>query len=105
VNFGADSPNPKRRYYRDHMWAEMKDWLATGAIDKAPAAGDRPANTGTATDTKQRIWLESKEDIKKRGEKSPDDGDALALTFAQHVARAKPKTAVMLPLPSSWMGS
>jgi hypothetical protein len=40
-------------------------------------------------DSKQRIWLESKEDMKKRGEKSPDDGDALALTFAAPVAPAQ----------------
>jgi hypothetical protein len=30
--------------------------------------------------------LESKADMQKRGQASPDDGDALALTFAQAVA-------------------
>jgi len=30
--------------------------------------------------------LESKADMQKRGQASPDDGDALALTFAQVVA-------------------
>jgi hypothetical protein len=30
--------------------------------------------------------LESKSDLAQRGEASPDDADALALTFAQHVA-------------------
>ena len=30
--------------------------------------------------------LESKADMQKRGQASPDDGDALALTFAQPVA-------------------
>lgn len=82
VNFGADSPNVKRRYYRDHMWAEMKDWLASGAIDKDKRLESDLQKPGLRPDAKQRIWLESKEDIKKRGEKSPDDGDALALTFA-----------------------
>jgi hypothetical protein len=33
--------------------------------------------------------LESKADIQKRGQASPDDGDALALTFAQPVAPAE----------------
>jgi hypothetical protein len=32
---------------------------------------------------------ESKADIQKRGQASPDDGDALALTFAQPVAPAE----------------
>jgi phage terminase large subunit len=32
------------------------------------------------------LVLESKADMQKRGQASPDDGDALALTFAQAVA-------------------
>ncbi len=91
VNFGADSPDPKRRYYRDHMWAEMKAWLGTGAIDTLPRLEIDLQGPGLRPDNKQRIWLESKEDMKKRGEHSPDDGDALALTFAQRVSlRPKP---------------
>jgi hypothetical protein len=33
--------------------------------------------------------LESKADMQKRGQASPDDGDALALTFAQPVEPAE----------------
>jgi hypothetical protein len=33
--------------------------------------------------------LESKADMQKRGQASPDDGDALALTFSQRVAPAE----------------
>ena len=33
--------------------------------------------------------LESKADMQKRGQASPDDGDALALTFAEDVAPAE----------------
>jgi hypothetical protein len=33
--------------------------------------------------------LESKADMQKRGQASPDDGDALALTFAQPVPPAE----------------
>jgi hypothetical protein len=46
---------------------------------------------GLREENKQRIWLESKQDMRRRGEKSPDEGDALALTFAIPV---KAKTAV-----------
>jgi hypothetical protein len=34
------------------------------------------------------LVLESKADMQKRGQDSPDDGDALALTFAQPVEPA-----------------
>mgnify|MGYP007089698476 CR=1 FL=1 len=37
-----------------------------------------------------QIQLERKEDMKKRGLASPDRGDALALTFAQHVTDMPP---------------
>jgi hypothetical protein len=36
-----------------------------------------------------RCAVESKADMQKRGQASPDDGDALALTFAQPVAPAE----------------
>ena len=35
------------------------------------------------------LVLESKADMQKRGQASPDDGDALTLTFAQGVAPAE----------------
>ncbi len=40
---------------------------------------------GYKFDSNSRLVLEKKEDIKKRGLSSPDDGDALALTFAAPV--------------------
>lgn len=90
VNFGAFSPNPKRRFMRDHIWAEMKDWLATGCIDKHPELETDLTAPGLKPDNQQRIWLEDKETMKKRGVDSPDDGDALALTFAAPV-KIKPR--------------
>ena len=100
VNFGSDSPNNKRRFMRDHMWAEMKDWLLVGAIDNHHELEADLTGPGLRPDNKQRIWLESKETMKKRGVDSPDDGDALALTFAATVRApvSKPKGA---PMPSS----
>lgn len=92
VNFGSDSPNQKRRYMRDHMWAEMKDWLLTGAIDSSPRLESDLVGPGLRPDRQQRIWLESKEDMKKRGLDSPDEGDALALTFAHAVKVVHPVT-------------
>ena len=85
VNFGADSPSPKCRYMRDYMWAEMKDWLLTGAIDSSPRLEADLIGPGVREELKQRIWLESKKEMKARDVPSPDEGDALALTFAQPV--------------------
>jgi hypothetical protein len=98
VNFGADSPDPtKYRYYRDYMWAQMKEWLLVGAIDGHHELESDLIGPGTRPDPRQRVWLESKEDMKKRDVDSPDDGDALALTFAASV-RPKPKQPpVQLP--------
>lgn len=100
VNFGSDSPDIKRRFMRDHMWAEMKDWLLVGAIDKHPELEADLTGPGLRPDNRQRIWLESKETMKKRGVDSPDDGDALALTFAAPV-RARVQR-VQEPLSANW---
>lgn len=73
---------------RAEMWGAMKDWLSAGIIDNDPELkADLPAvEYGyKMLDGKDVIILERKEDMKKRGLSSPDDGDALALTFAYPV--------------------
>ena len=89
VNFGSDSPDEKCRFMRDYMWQNMKEWLMNGAIDSDPQLEADLTGPGTRYDQRQRIWLESKEDMKKRGLDSPDDGDALALTFAAPIPMPK----------------
>ena len=91
VNFGADSPDEKFRYMRDFMWGQMKQWLLTGAIDKDQQLETDLTSPGTRPNDRQLVWLESKEQMKKRGVDSPDDGDALALTFAAPVQAPKPR--------------
>jgi hypothetical protein len=82
----------------------MKDWLGTGAIDKDHRLEQDLQMPGLRPDRLQRVWLESKEDIKKRTEgKSPDDGDALALTFAQKVEPIKPPQPV--PYEAAYSGT
>ncbi len=97
VNFGADSTDPHYAYMRDFMWGEMKEWLRQGAIDKDFGLAADLQKPVLVSDLKQRVKLESKELMKKRLAKmgldssSPDDGDALALTFAMPVVpRKKP---------------
>lgn len=103
VNFGADSPHMKYRYYRDFMWGQMKDWLLLGAIDDHPELESDLVGPGLRPDVRQRVWLESKEDMKKRGIDSPDDGDALALTFAAKVGPGESqRQQIQVPAVFGW---
>jgi hypothetical protein len=81
-NFGAHSPDPKMAFMRDFMWASMKEWMRKGAIPDDPELATDLAGPCLVSDKQQRVKLESKELMVKRGIDSPDDGDALALTFA-----------------------
>lgn len=94
VNFGA-RPRDQRKYAnkRAEMWDDMKAWLNTGAIDADEQLRDDLLAPEYAFDKDGRLVLEKKEDMKKRGLASPDDGDALALTFADPVARKDMATA------------
>ena len=73
---------------RAEMWDKTKKWLTEwGEIDtkERTLCADL---TGVAYgyDAKERIQLERKPDMKKRGLASPDEADALTLTFAMPVA-------------------
>jgi len=74
---------------RSEMWGNMREWLAGGVIPYDP---DLIADlTGVEygyvlREGRDAIQLEKKEDMRKRGLSSPDNADALALTFAYPVA-------------------
>ena len=74
---------------RAYMWDRMKDWLLTGAIETDEKMATDLAGPGYHINRSNLLVLESKADMQKRGQASPDDGDALALTFAQAVAPAE----------------
>lgn len=89
VQFGGASPDPKHfGNMRAWMWSKMRD--ALGNRLAIPADKDLEMDLTAVglgrTDNKDRIFLESKEDMKKRGMGSPDAGDALCLTWARAVA-------------------
>ena len=77
---------------RAAMWSAMKEWLPSASIPNDPEL--RTDLTGLRYFYRGGLLqLESKDDAKKRGLKSPDRGDSLALTFAIP-GGAKPKTKV-----------
>jgi hypothetical protein len=70
---------------RADMWAFMKEWCKAGCLpDDRDLAADLSA-VEYGYDAGDAIVLERKEDMKRRGLASPDDGDVLALTFAYPV--------------------
>lgn len=86
VNF-SQSPDEKEKYpgKREEMWDRMAEWLKEGSIpDDRELQEDLVSPTYTF-DTFGRKKLESKKDMKKRGLRSPDAADAIALTFAYRV--------------------
>lgn len=72
---------------RAEMWGEMREWLVYGMIDNDPELTDDLTGPEYELHTKGQIKLESKDKMKRRGLGSPDDGDALGLTFAQPISR------------------
>lgn len=81
VNAGLVLDNGKHFNLRALMWDQMKDWLPTASIPNDQ--GLRVALTATRYKYQGgELLLESKDEMKRRGVKSPDEGDSLALTFA-----------------------
>jgi hypothetical protein len=86
VNFGSRSPSAKYLNQRARLWGEMRDWLKHGVIPDDLALKTALSAPTFKFDAQQRIVLESKAEMKKRGMKSPDPADALALTHYAQVS-------------------
>lgn len=105
INFGATAINSQAYVNkRAEMYGELKKWLTNQ--DEPPSIPDDDAlhsdltATSYSYDSRSRIKLESKKDIKKRGIRSPDGADALALTFSVPVATKKKPKANPVPRKS-----
>jgi hypothetical protein len=85
---GGETAFDEVTYYNKtaEMWDRMRKWLA-GADLPSGDSEMRLALIGREYyfDDKERIRLERKKDMKKRGLPSPDEGDALAHTFAEEL--------------------
>jgi hypothetical protein len=85
---GGETAFDEIKFYNktSEMWDRMREWLSGSDLP----TGDnelRLALTGREYyfDDKERIRLERKKDMKKRGLASPDEADALAHTFAEAI--------------------
>lgn len=112
VNFGsepqeaerADGGGPRNR--RAEMWMRSNDWLKDLAGVDLPDLDSIQADACAPSykyDMNQRLQLESKEDMRRRNIRSPDEWDAIALTFAAPVAENKIKEHEYVGGELSWM--
>lgn len=87
--FSGKAIDPGYFNKRAEMWGTMKRWLKDGgAIDpKDEDLYQDLIGPETVPRLDGKVLLESKEDMKGRGLPSPNKGDALALTFAEPVAK------------------
>lgn len=74
---------------RAEYWSEMRDWIyEQGCLpEDSDLFKQLTSILYTYDRAEQRILLEPKDEMKKRGLESPDDADMLALTFAVKVPR------------------
>lgn len=83
---GEEKPGPKNR--RAEMWGRSRDWLQQPGGADIPDEGVLQSDGCAPSyryDASQNYILESKEQMRKRGVRSPDYWDAIALTFASEV--------------------
>lgn len=84
VNSGS-KPLDAEKYYnkRAEMWGNLKAWLADEPCSLPDSDSLHADICGLKYkfDSNSRLRMESKEDAKKRGVRSPDEADSLCLTF------------------------
>jgi hypothetical protein len=100
VNFGSAplEPPPRDEHgdpaggplnRRAEMWMKSREWLEDPAGVQIPDLDSLQADACGPTytyDSNSRLKLEAKDHMRARGVKSPDEWDAVALTFAEPVA-------------------
>jgi hypothetical protein len=95
INFGGSPLEPERPEgggplnRRAEMWMKSKEWLEDPAGADIPDSDSLQADACGPSykwDSNTRLVLEKKEDMRRREVPSPDEWDAVALTFAEPVA-------------------
>jgi hypothetical protein len=87
VNFGGVANNEVRYHNkRSEIWFELRKWLEDGgAVEESESLKNDLISPRYGQTAKGKILLESKDAMRRRGIKSPDVGDALAMTFSSRV--------------------
>lgn len=95
INFGSVTKSMDARWNnevrvrvankRAQMWTNLRAWLDRGVLPDEQVIEDDLTGVEYSYNADNAILLEKKEHMKARGLPSPDNGDALALTFAEDV--------------------
>lgn len=86
VAFGSASGKRGYANKRAEMWGNLREWLRDGGVlEDGEVIHDDLIGPEAFVNNKGEIQLEKKEDMKRRGLPSPNEADALALTFAYPV--------------------
>jgi hypothetical protein len=81
--FSGSSPDEGCLNLRAYMYKQARDWLKSGgAIPKDNDLRDELTGPETVPRMDGKIQIESKEDMKRRGLRSPNRADSLVLSFA-----------------------
>jgi len=98
VHWGQPAKDDKQYFnQRSEAWGKMRDWLENGSIPDDDDMADQLVSLLYGYDAKMRIQLEAKKDAKKRGVKSPDKADSLALSFIPELIDRKVVSAKVRP--------
>lgn len=99
INFGSTTKDMDARWNntarvrvankRAQMWTNMRAWMERGIIPDDQQIADDLTGLEYGYTADNAILLEKKEHMKARGLASPDNADALALTFAEDVGPRK----------------
>ena len=92
VEFGSSSGDPQYFDHRTELWAKMTDWIGGAMLGQESDEDKKLIEDLVGPEyefmgREEKIKLESKEKMKKRGLASPDNADALAVTFHCDLAR------------------
>lgn len=73
--------------YKAEMWSRMRNWIRDrAALEYNKELFDDLTAVNYSFDKRDRMVIETKDDLRERGVPSPDLADALALTFALQLA-------------------
>jgi hypothetical protein len=105
VNVGRTANNKDRfANLRAELWSEMRDWLYQNELDVQIPDDDELhgalCSLGFKYRSNEQLLIESKDDLRARGMPSPDEGDALSLTFFSGIYGFD-TTAPMVIIPRS----
>lgn len=90
VNFASQAPDRHYANMRTYIWWKLRDALKSGLAIEDDNALERELTSPEYThNQRDQIQLEKKSEIKKRLGISPDDADALALTFTMPVQKVR----------------